>query len=96
MQAVIRKYSGKGARALIDLLEKNAAEVESLLRPIDGFVSYALARNVDGGFSVTICQDKAGIDESVQVAKDWITKNAKDIGAAAPEVTTGDVILHMK
>jgi hypothetical protein len=32
MHAVVRNYSGKGTKALFDLLEKNKGEVESLIR----------------------------------------------------------------
>lgn len=56
MQVVIREYSGKGAKELFDVLEKNKADVESLLRTVKGLVSYTLARSGDGGFSVTVCQ----------------------------------------
>lgn len=96
MQTVIRAYSGKGARELFDLLEKRTADVEKLLRSVKGFVGYTLARSGDGGFSVTVCQDKAGIDESVQVAKDWIAKNAGNTGAVAPKVSEGSVLIHLK
>jgi restriction endonuclease Mrr len=96
MQVVVRKYSGKGAKELFDVLEKRTADVESLIRSVKGFVSYTLARSGDGGFSVTVCQDKAGIDESVQKARDWIAKNAGNIGAAAPQVSDGAVIIHLK
>jgi heme-degrading monooxygenase HmoA len=96
MQAVLRTYSGKGAKELFDVLEKRAAEVEELLRSVKGFVGYTLTRSDDGGFSVTVCNDKAGVDESVQKAKDWIAKNAADTGAAAPKVSEGSVIVHVK
>jgi restriction endonuclease Mrr len=96
MQTVIRRYSGKGAKELFDLLEKRTADVEELMRSVKGFVGYTLARSGDGGFSVTVCQDKAGIDESVQKAKDWIAKNAGDTGATAPEVSDGSVLIHLK
>lgn len=96
MQAIVRTYSGKGAKELFDVLEKHKADIESVIRPVKGFVSYTLARSSDGGFSVTVCQDKAGIDESVQRAKDWIAKNAGQTGAAAPKVATGSVIAHLK
>ena len=49
--AVVRNYSGKGTKALFDLLEKNKGEVESLIRGIKGFVSYSLVRTTRGGFS---------------------------------------------
>jgi hypothetical protein len=96
MHAVMRNYSGKGANKLFDVIEKNKTEVEKVIKPIKGFVSYSLVRTADGGFSVTVCQDKAGADESVRVARDWIAKNAGDAGAAAPTVSEGTVILHLK
>lgn len=95
MQAVVRTYSGKGAKELFDVLEKRKGEVESLMRPIKGFVSYTLARSGDGGLSVTICQDKAGTDESVKVARDWIAKNAGNTGVGTPKVSEGPVISHL-
>ena len=96
MQIIIRKYSGKGAKELFDLLEKSAAELQGIMRSVKGFISYALARSGDGGLSVTICQDQTGIDESTQKAKDWITRNAGNTGIVTPEVTTGNVVLHIK
>ena len=96
MHAVMRSYSGKGTKALFDILEKNKTEVEELIRPIKGFVSYSLVRTASGGFSVTVCQDKAGTDESVRAAREWIAKNASKTGAAAPKVSEGTVMLHLK
>jgi hypothetical protein len=96
MHAVIRNYSGKGTKALFDVIEKNKAEVEKVIRSVKGFVSYSLVRTSKGGFSVTVCQDKAGTDESVRVARDWIAKNAGKTGAAAPKVSEGTVMLNLK
>lgn len=96
MQVVIREYSGKGAKELFDVLEKKKAEVETLLRTVKGLVSYTLARSRDGGFSVTVCQDQTGIDESIQKARDWIAKNAAQTGASAPRVSSATVITHLK
>jgi hypothetical protein len=83
MHAVIRIYSGAGGKKLIDLLEQRKGEVEALIRPVKGFVSYSLIRAADGGASVTVCQDKAGTDESMKLAREWIGKNASDIDAPA-------------
>ena len=93
MHAVTRSYSGKGAKELIDVLEKNKADVEKLIRSIKGFVSYSLVRTPEGGFSVSVFQDKAGVEESVRVAREWVAKNASNTGAAAPTVSEGTVIL---
>ncbi len=95
MHAVMRDYSGSGAKKLFDVLEKKKAEVKAVLMLVKGFVSYSLVRTARGGFSVTICQDKAGTDESIRVARDWIAKNAGDAGLAAPTVAEGAVILHL-
>jgi heme-degrading monooxygenase HmoA len=62
-------YSGKGAKELMDVLERNNAEVERLIRAVQGFVSFFLVRTASGGFSVSVFQDKAGTDESVRVAQ---------------------------
>ena len=96
MHAVVRTYSGKGAKELFDVLEKRKRELDSLMRPITGFVSYTLARTGDGGFSVTVCQDKAGTDASIQAAREWIAKNAGTTGAGAPKVSEGPVLAYLK
>jgi hypothetical protein len=95
MHAVIRSYSGSGANELFDLLEERRSEIDDLMRPIQGLVSYALLRTADGGASVTVCQDKSGTDESLRIARQWIAANASDIGANAPIVSEGPVILSL-
>jgi hypothetical protein len=96
MHAVSRNYSGQGAKELFDILERNAPEVERLMRAVPGFESYALYRTPDGGISVTICRDKAGTDESLRVAREWVQKNAGSTGVKAPTVNEGPVILHFE
>ena len=96
MHAVIRTYSGPAAKRLFDLLEERKRDVESIIRPVKGFVSYSLLRTADGGASVTVCQDKTGTDESLRVAREWIQKNASSINASAPAVSEGSVILQLK
>lgn len=96
MQAVIRKYSGKGAAELLDLLDQRKSEIEATMRSVPGFVSYTLARSETGGFSVTICQDQAGIDDSTRRARDWIAQNARGISVAAPEVVAGKIVTHSR
>ena len=96
MFAVVRTYTGKGAKELFDVLESRKADVESVLRPIRGFVSYLLVRTGEGGFTVTVCQDKAGTDESVRVAREWVAKNAGNTGAGAPQISEGPVIIQLR
>ena len=96
MHTVVRNYSGKGANELFDLLEKRKADVEREMRAVKGFVTYMLVRTSDGGFSVTTCQDKAGVDDSLKRAKEWIQKNAGSTGVAPPKVSEGAVMIHLK
>ena len=95
MEVVIRQYSGDKAKALFDVLEKNKAEIEEVIQGVGGVISYTLARTDNGGLAVTVGKDRAAIENSNQTAKAWIAKNASDIGADAPGLTTATVIMHM-
>ena len=95
MHAVVRSYSGAGAKELFDLLEQRKAEVEDLIRSVGGFIAYTLIRTDDGGVTVTVCKDKAGTDESVLLAREWIQENASDLGASPPAVSEGSVVLQL-
>jgi hypothetical protein len=93
MHAVVRTYAGTGATDLFDRIVAAREEIQRLIEGVPGFVSYTLIRTADGGHTITVCQDKAGTDESVKVARDWVTANAADIGAPAPAVSEGSVDL---
>ena len=96
MDVVVRTYTGKGSKELFSLLEQRKADVEKLMRSVKGFESYTLARSSsgEGGLSMTVCQDKAGTEESVRVAKEWIAKNAANLAVDTPKVSTGSIIIH--
>lgn len=93
MHAVIRLYSGPGAKALFDLIEERQSEVVNIISDVSGFESYTLIRNLTGGASVTVCADKRGTDESTKAARDWIVANAKNLSLAAPTIADGEVIV---
>ena len=95
MHAVVRSYSGAGAKQLFDVLQQHKADVEATLRKVPGLLSYTLLRSVDGGMSVTVCKDKAGADESLKVAREWIQKNASHVHANPPVVTEGSIIVQI-
>ena len=95
MHTVVRNYSGSGATGLIDLLEDRKEEVESLIRAVTGFVSYSLVRTDGGCVTITVCQDKVGTDESLQLAREWIQENAANLAVSPPAVTEGVNILQL-
>ena len=95
MYAIVRNYSGAGAKQLFDVLERHKADVEATLRKVPGLLNYTLVRSGDGGMSITVCKDKAGADESVKVAREWIKKNAANVPADPPALMEGPVIVQI-
>ena len=93
MYAVVRTYSGQGASELFDLLGQREEDVKALISGVPGFVTYAAVRSGDGGVTVTVCEDKAGTDESSRRAAEWVKEN---VGATAdpPAITEGDTVLQ--
>jgi hypothetical protein len=94
MHGVVRTYSGKGAAELFAFVEKNHAGVEEAMRNVKGFQSYTLMRTADGGVAVTICDDKAGTEQSAAAAREWLAKNTPGFTVTAPTVSEGTVIIH--
>lgn len=94
MHAVVRSYSGPGAKELFDLLAQRQQEVGDLIAGVAGFVSYSLINTAEGGVSVTVCQDKAGTDESLRRARDWVQANASGSRVGAPAVSEGSVLIQ--
>jgi hypothetical protein len=95
MRAVIRTYSGKGAKELFDLLEKHKGEAEALIGSVKGFVSYSLVRTTKGGLSISIFETKAGANASTKKASSWIKKNAPGASSKPPVIVEGSVITHL-
>jgi heme-degrading monooxygenase HmoA len=87
---VIRNY--RNSTKLIDELEQRPDEVESLIRGVPGFIAYNLVRSDAGGFSVSVYADRAGAEESVRAARDYIQKTLPDIGGP-PEVIQGEAVI---
>ncbi len=95
MHSVMRRYSGKGAVELFELLNRRKADIEKELRgQVPGIANYMLIKTADGGVTITTCKDKAGADTSVKVAADWVKANSEGITANPPEVTEGEVLLY--
>jgi len=91
--AMVRSYSGDGASELFDQLEQRNDEIKELIGGVPGFVSYTAFRSGDGGSTVTVCQDKAGTDESARRAAGWVKEN---ISATSnpPTITEGGTVAY--
>jgi hypothetical protein len=93
MYAVVRTYSGQGASELFDLLGEREEDVNALISGVPGFASYAAVRSGDGGVTVTVCEDKAGTDESSRRAAEWVKENVSAT-TNPPTITEGNTVLH--
>ena len=93
MYGVVRAYSGQGATELFDLLGQREEDVKALITGVPGFVSYAAVRSGDGGVTVTICEDKAGTEESSRRAAEWVKENVGET-TNPPSITEGDTVLQ--
>ena len=91
MYAVIRNYAGN--KELADQLAARKDEVVALVSGIEGFQAYYLLRTDGGCASVTVYDDAAGADESVRVAREWMSDHAAEVNATTPEVMSGEVVV---
>jgi hypothetical protein len=96
MHVVSRRYSGPGAKEAIAVGLARQHDLGALMRSVPGFVAYTVIKvGDDAWITATICQDKAGCDQSVQKAREWVAANVAHTGVAAPEVTEGEVLLRI-
>ena len=93
MYVVTRSYSGQGGSALFDALADREDDVKALISTVPGFTSYAAFRNDSGGQTVTVCQDKAGTDESSRRAAEWVKENISTM-AGPPVITEGSTVVY--
>jgi hypothetical protein len=93
MHVVVRTYTGQGASELFDLLGQREQDVKDLISGVPGFVNYSALRSGDGGVTVTVCEDKAGTDESSRRAAEWVKDNVTAT-PSAPVITEGDTVLQ--
>lgn len=93
MYVVVRSYSGQGASELFDVLAQREEDVKALISGVPGFSSYAAVRGDAGGVTVTICEDKAGTDESSRRAAEWVKENVSTT-VDPPAITEGNTVLQ--
>jgi hypothetical protein len=57
--------------------------------------SYTLVQSAEGGIAVTVCQDKAGAEESTRLAEEWIEEHASELGSKLPTIDLGSVLVKI-
>ena len=93
MYAVIRNYSDGPEFA--DQLAARSSDIEEVISPVSGFQSYFLVRTHDGCATITVCEDKAGCEESTQRAANWLREHASEIKSTPPQITSGEVLFQI-
>ncbi|MBV9323605.1 MAG: hypothetical protein JO352_07475 [Chloroflexi bacterium] len=90
---VLRIYDN--APGLVDALVAHEDDVRALLTGVAGFRIWGLTRTATGAFTLTVCDDKAGTDETVRRAAGWIKTNLPDANIPAPTVIDGEAVLRI-
>lgn len=91
MYSTVRVY--KGSPELADALVANQEEVKKLIGGISGFNGYYLIKTDDGAVSISVFDSGEGAEESTRVAGDWLRENLPSTTIAAPDVSTGEVVI---
>ena len=89
MYVSIRQYNGRNVAEFARRAQEGFAPI---VRQVPGFLAWYL---VDGGggalFTITLCEDQAGVQASVSVAADWVPDNAGELVQGSPAVINGEV-----
>ncbi|MET0069267.1 MAG: hypothetical protein ABW096_04455 [Candidatus Thiodiazotropha sp.] len=94
MYAMIRKYQFDQSKGE-DVDRKIQEMFLPLLEKVPGFVTYYWLDTGEGsGASLTVFQDKAGVEESLHIAANFVRDHMAGIEVSSPEVTQGEVRAH--
>jgi hypothetical protein len=94
MYAMIRKYQfDQGRGAEID--SKVREFFVPLIEKAPGFVAYYWLDTGEGsGASFTVFRDKAGAEESLRIAANFVREHLAGMTMSSPEITQGEVQAH--
>lgn len=94
MYAVVRHYHfNKEVSEKIDKLVQNL--LLPLLKKAQGFISYYWLDTGEGeGASLSVFEDKAGADESIHIAAEFVKEHMADFVMQKTEIIEGPVTVH--
>lgn len=91
MWASVRRYDNNPE--LAETLAARSDEIKALISEVPGFVSYYIIHDGSDTVSVTVAQDKAGVDASNDIARNWLAEHASDVPSSPPHITEGEVLI---
>ncbi len=78
---------------IAEIAKRAQAGFVPIIKGSPGFVAYYGLDTGDGtGATVTIFEDKAGMEESNRRAATWVKENLAGLLDSPPEITMGDVL----
>jgi hypothetical protein len=94
MYAVIRQYEFDRGRG--EEVDRKVREIfVPLLKKAPGFVAYYWLDTGEGsGASLSVFQSKAGADESVRIAAQFVKEQLAGITFSSPRIVQGEVQAH--
>ena len=95
MYANMRRY--KMDPASVDELKLRVEEdFISIVGDVPGFLAYYFVRAGEGEIvSINIFEDETGAEKSAGEAAKWVEENFPTLVPAGPEITSGEVIMHV-
>jgi hypothetical protein len=91
MWASVRRYDNDPQ--LADALATRSDEIKALISEVPGFVSYYLIHDGSDTVSITVAQDKSGVDASNDIARNYLAEHAAEIESTTPHITEGEVLI---
>ena len=93
MYTVIRRYTGSSLR---DLVKQNEASLREAMSAVPGLRGYYLMEGNGEVASVTVCDNKAGLEESNKRAAAWVKEHIPaSANLSKPEVFEGETIIEI-
>jgi hypothetical protein len=93
MHVSVRQYRSNDVPEVARRAEEGFTEI---VKQVPGFSGWWL---IDGGggtaVTVTVAEDQAGVEESVNKARDWVQENAADLIEGSPTVVNGEVVAQV-
>jgi len=94
MFAVIRHYHFN-PKDSAEIDRRIREEFVPIIKTAKGFVRYYWLDTGDGeGASLSVFKDRAGADDSVRLAADWVKDNLSKLLVEKPEIIEGPVKAH--
>jgi len=58
-----------------------------------GLVSYYVIHDDSDTVTITVAQERAGVDRSNEIAAGWLREHAADVLSTPPHITEGEVLI---